>query len=154
MMIKSSSHLIFVLLYKSTYLWSESEKRKKIWGVFDYFTVILGLWNIESFQQLNPAFCLGRGGWGCGWVLDPNHTTPSQLENMQHIFTAYSSSSINEGIFQSKKVGANSTQNYGCSAAIHELEEKKQFGPFIVKCNIYHMDKPYTIQKREQKVLQ
>ena len=66
MMIKSSSHLIFVLLYKSTYLWSESEKRKKIWGVFDYFTVILGLWNIESFQQLNPAFCLGRGGGGGG----------------------------------------------------------------------------------------
>ena len=59
MMIKSSLHLIFVLLYKSTYLWSESEKRRKFWGVFDYFTVILDLWNIESFQRLNPAFCLG-----------------------------------------------------------------------------------------------
>ena len=67
MMIKSSLHLIFVLLYKSTYLWSESEKTKKFLGVYDYFTVILDLWNIESFQRLNPAFCLGSG---CG-VLDP-----------------------------------------------------------------------------------
>ena len=78
MMIKSSLHLIFVLLYKSTYLWSESEKRKKFWGVFDYFTVILDLWNIERFQRLNPASCLG--GWG--EVLDPN---PTQLQSMQHI---------------------------------------------------------------------
>ena len=77
MMIKSSLHLIFVLLYKSTYLWSESEKRKKFWGVFDYFTVILELWNIESFQQRNPAFCLG-GGWG---VLDPNHRPSSPTPN-------------------------------------------------------------------------
>ena len=62
MMIKSSLHLIFVLLYKSTYMWSESEKRKKFRGVFYYFTVILDLWNIEIFQRLNPASCLG--GWG------------------------------------------------------------------------------------------
>ena len=77
MMIKSSLHLIFVLLYKSTYLWSESEKRKKNWGVFDYFTVILELWNIESFQQRNPAFCLG------GWVgvLDRNHRRSSPTPN-------------------------------------------------------------------------
>ena len=34
MMIKISLHLIFVLLYKSTYLWSESEERKKFWGVY------------------------------------------------------------------------------------------------------------------------
>ena len=66
MMIKSSLHLIFVLLYKSTYLPSESEKRKKFWGVFDYFTVILDLWNIESFQRLNPASCLGSWGGGGG----------------------------------------------------------------------------------------
>ena len=72
MMIKSSLHLIFVLLYKSTYLWSESEKRKKFWGVFDYFTVILDLWNIESFQRLNPASCLG--GWGEGARSQPRPT--------------------------------------------------------------------------------
>ena len=100
MMIKSSLHLIFVLLYKSTYLWSESEKRKKIWGVFDYFTVILELWNIESFQQCNPAFCL-KDGWGLGGARSQPlpillHT---QLQSTQHIFTAYSSSSLNEGIF-------------------------------------------------------
>ena len=64
MMIKSSLYLIFVLLYKSTYLWSESEKRKKFWGVFDYFTVTLDLWNIESFQRLNRASC--RGSWKGG----------------------------------------------------------------------------------------
>ena len=31
-MIKSSLHLIFVLVYKSTYLWSESEKREHFRG--------------------------------------------------------------------------------------------------------------------------
>ena len=98
MMIKSSLHLIFVLLYKSTYLWSESEKRKKIWGVFDYFTVILELWNIESFQQRNPAFCLGE--WVGGARSQPPPILPHpQLQSMQHIFTAYSLSSLNEGIF-------------------------------------------------------
>ena len=101
MMIKSSLHLIFVLLYKSTYLWSESEKRKKIWGVFDYFTVILEPWNIESFQQRNPAFCLW-GGWRVrgGARSQPSPILPHpQLQSMQHIFTAYSSTSLNEGIF-------------------------------------------------------
>ena len=68
-MIKSSLQLNFFCVYKSTYLWIESENRKNFGGVFDYFTVILDLWNIESFQQLNPAFCLGGwvggGGVGC-----------------------------------------------------------------------------------------
>ena len=32
MMIKSSLRLIFVLVYKSTYLWSESEKKKHFLG--------------------------------------------------------------------------------------------------------------------------
>ena len=79
MMVKSSLHLIFVLLYRSTYLWSESEKRKKFGGVFDYFTVILDLWNIESFQRINSAFCLGGGGGG-GGGLDPK----PQLQSLQH----------------------------------------------------------------------
>ena len=47
MMIKSSLRSIFVLLYKSKYLLSESDKKEKSFGdVFDYFTVVLGLWNI------------------------------------------------------------------------------------------------------------
>ena len=98
MMIKSSLHLIFVLLYKSTYLWSESEKRKKIWGVFDYFTVILELWNIESFQQRNPAFCLG-GLMGGARSQPPPILPHLQLQSTQHLFMAYSSSLLNEGIF-------------------------------------------------------
>ena len=28
---------------------------------------------------------------------------------------------------------------------VHQLEEKKELGSFIVKCSLYHIDKPYTI---------
>ena len=62
-------------------MWSESERRKKIWGVFDYFTVILEPWNIETFQQRNHAFCLWGGVIGGGGVLDPNHRPSSPTPN-------------------------------------------------------------------------
>ena len=76
MMIKSSFQLnFFFCVYKSTYLWIESENRKNFGGVFYYFTVILDLWNIESFQRLNPAFCLG--GW-VGGGRDARYQPPTQ----------------------------------------------------------------------------
>ena len=99
MMIKSSLHLSFVLLHKSTYLRSESEKRKKFLGVFDSFAVILDLWNIESFKRLKPASCLGSWGGGGGVSRSQLQSIPAQVQSMQHILTAYSSSSLNEGIF-------------------------------------------------------
>ena len=41
MMIKSSLHLIFVLPYKSAYLWSEPEKMIDFGGCFVLFTELL-----------------------------------------------------------------------------------------------------------------
>ena len=43
MMMKSSLRLIFVLVYKSTYLWSESEKKKHFNGCFVAFNELLVL---------------------------------------------------------------------------------------------------------------
>ena len=103
MMIKSSLHLIFALLYKYAYLSSDSEKRKKIGSVFDYFTVILVLWNINSFQRLNPAFNL--------W-LDYNSPPSSTAKLATCIYDQVFISSLNKGkylIFSLKKVGAKGT---------------------------------------------
>ena len=41
MMIKYSLRLIFVLVYKSTYLWSESEKRNRFGMCFVVFNELL-----------------------------------------------------------------------------------------------------------------
>ena len=41
MMIKISLRLIFVLVYKSAYLWSESDKREHFWGCFVVFNELL-----------------------------------------------------------------------------------------------------------------
>ena len=65
MMIKSSLQLTFFVC-TNLHICGVSQKRKNLWGVFDYFTVILDLWNTEIFQRLNPAFCLG--GWVGGGV--------------------------------------------------------------------------------------
>ena len=53
MMIKRSLHLIFVLLYKSTYLWSEPEKMENFGGCFVLFTelLILPLLNFIFFVK-------------------------------------------------------------------------------------------------------
>ena len=69
MMIKSSLQLNFFLCIQIYISVEWVREKEKFGSVFDYFTVILDLWNIESFQQLNPAFCLGGwvggGGVGC-----------------------------------------------------------------------------------------
>ena len=62
MMIKSSLHLIFVLLYKSTYLWSEPEKSENFGGCFVLFNelLILPLFNLFFVGK----FSCDRRKWG------------------------------------------------------------------------------------------
>ena len=46
----------FCFTVQISYLWSESEKRKKFWDVFYYFAVTLDLWKLKAFSDLTLHF--------------------------------------------------------------------------------------------------